>query len=125
MSRCKKSRSNGFTLIEVMVAFMIIAISLFAIFESTASVVWHSGFLKEKTIANWVAQNQIALYRAKKTWTGTSNTSGQVSMANAEWEWKMHVAKTENPNVRKVDVEVFIDGDDSMKGSATGYIVKL
>ena len=125
MSRCKKSRSNGFTLIEVMVAFMIIAISLFAIFESTASVAWHSSFLKQKTIANWVAQNQIALYRAKKTWTGTSNTSGQVTMANAEWEWKMHVAKTENPNVRKIDVEVFLDGDEAIKGNATGYIVKL
>lgn len=104
---------------------MIIALSLFAIFESTSTVALHSSYLKQKTIANWVARNQIALYRAKKTWSNTSNTSGQVSMANVEWDWKMNVAKTENPNVRKIDVEVFIDGDDAIKGSATGYIVKL
>lgn len=118
-------KSQGFTLIEVMVALLVIAISLFAIFQTTSSVTWHASFLKEKTIANWVAQNQIALYRAKKTWGSASNTSGQVSMADVEWDWKMHIEKTENPSVRKIDVEVFFDGDDALKGSATGYIAKL
>lgn len=118
-------KSQGFTLIEVMVALLVITISLFAIFETTSSVTWHASFLKEKTIANWIAQNQIALYRSKKTWGSVSNTSGQVSMADVEWDWKMHIGKTENPSVRKIDVEVFFDGDDVLKGSATGYIAKL
>ena len=104
---------------------MIIALSLFAIFKSTSTVTWHSTYLKEKTIANWIAQNQVALYRAKKTWGGPSNLSGQVNMADVEWDWKMQIGKTENPNVRKIDVEVFLDGGESIKGSATGYIVKL
>lgn len=118
-------KSQGFTLIEVMVALMVITISLFAIFKSTSSVTWHASYLKEKTFANWVAQNQIALYRSKKTWGSVSNTSGQVNMADLEWDWKMHISKTENPSVRKIDVEVFVDGDDVIKGSATGYIAKL
>lgn len=117
--------SRGFTLIEVMVALMVITISLFAIFKTTSSVTWHASYLKEKTIANWVAQNQVALYRSKKTWSSVSNTSGQVDMADVEWDWKMQVSKTENPSVRKIDVEVFIEGDDAIKGSATGYIAKL
>lgn len=116
---------QGFTLIEVMVALLVVAISLFAIFKSTSSVTWHASYLKEKTIANWIAQNQVALYRSKKTWTNVSNTSGQVNMADVEWDWKMHIEKTENPNVRKIDVEVFRDGDEAISGSATGYIAKL
>ena len=104
---------------------MVITLSLFAIFESTSSVAWQSTYLKEKAIANWIAQNRIALYRAKKTWSNASNSSGQVSMASVEWDWKMHIAKTENPNVRKIDVEVFLDGGETIKGGATGYIVKL
>ena len=116
---------QGFTLIEVMVALLVVAISLFAIFKSTSSVTWHASYLKEKTIANWIAQNQVALYRSKKTWTNVSNTSGQVNMADVEWDWKMHIEKTENPNVRKIDVEVFRDGDEVISGSATGYIAKL
>lgn len=117
--------TNGFTLIEVMVALLVVAISLFAIFNTTSSVTWHASYLKEKTMANWIAQNQIALYRSKKTWSSVSNTSGQVEMADTEWDWKMHVSKTDNPNVRKIDVEVFLDGGDTIKGSATGYIAKI
>ncbi len=116
---------RGFTLIEVMVALLVITISLFAILNSTSSVAWNASYLKEKTIANWIAQNQVALYRAKRTWSSVSNTSGQVSMANAEWDWKMHISKTPNPNVRMIDVEVFRDGTDTISGSATGYIAKL
>ncbi len=121
----KISDKHGFTLIEVMVALLVIAISLFAIFNTTSSVTWHASYLKEKTIANWIAQNRVALYRSKKTWTNVSNTSGQVSMADTEWDWKMHIAKTENPNIRKIDVKVFRDGDEVIVGSATGYIAKL
>ncbi len=125
MLRSKYDGRQGFTLIEVMVALLVITVSLFAIFKSTSSVTWHATYLKEKTIANWVAQNQVALYRSKRTWGPISNTSGQVSMADAEWEWKMHIAKTENPNIRKIDVEVFRDDDEVILGSATGYIAKL
>ncbi len=116
---------KAFTLIEVMVALMVIVISLVAIFDSASSSTWRTSYLKEKTIATWVAQNQVSLYRAKKSWTGTSNLSGDVSMAGVEWEWKMHVSKTDDPLLRRIDVDVYIEGDDSIKASATGFIGKL
>ncbi|MCP4492949.1 MAG: type II secretion system minor pseudopilin GspI [Gammaproteobacteria bacterium] len=119
------SDQKAFTLIEVMVALMVIVISLIAIIDSTSSSTWRASYLKEKTIANWVAQNQVSLYRAKKTWTGTSNLSGDVSMAGVEWEWKMHVSKTDDPLLRRIDVEVYLKGDDSIKASATGFTGKL
>lgn len=108
-----------------MVALLVIAISLFAISRSISTVLWHSSYLKEKTIANWVAQNQIALYRAKKTWNNTTNLRGEADMAGISWEWEMHISKTENPNVRKLDVDVFIAGSDDIKGHASGYVAKL
>ena len=119
------SSQFGFTLIEVMVAAMIIALALFAIFKSASEATWHSQYLKEKTIANWVAQNQIALYRAKKTWNSVSNTSGEVSMANVDWEWKLHISKTDDERIRRLDIEVYLDGDDNIKATATGFAAKL
>ncbi len=108
-----------------MVALMVIVISLVAIIDSTSSSTWRTSYLKEKTIATWVAQNQVSLYRAKRVWTKASNLSGEVSMAGVEWEWKMHVSKTDDPLMRRIDVEVYLEGNDSIKASATGFIGKL
>ncbi|MCP3689852.1 MAG: type II secretion system minor pseudopilin GspI [Gammaproteobacteria bacterium] len=119
------SSQKAFTLIEVMVALMVIVISLVAIFDSASSSTWRTSYLKEKTISTWVAQNQVSLYRAKKTWTGTSNLSGDLSMAGVEWEWKMHISKTDDPLLRRIEVDVYLNGEDSIKGSATGFIGKL
>ena len=100
-------------------------ISLTAIIDSASSSTWRASYLKEKTIASWVAQNQLALYRAKKTWGSASSSSGDVTMADQEWEWKMQVSKTDDPLLRRIDVDVFLDGDDNIKASATGFIGKL
>jgi len=118
-------RQKAFTLIEVMVALMVIVISLVAIIDSTSSSTWRATYLKEKTIAGWVAQNQVAFYRGKKTWGSASNSSGQVTMADVEWEWKMHVSKTDDDELRRIDVEVYLEGDDDIKATATGFIGKL
>ena len=104
---------------------MVIVISLVAIIDSTSSSTWRAGYLKEKTIAGWVAQNQIAFYRGKKTWGKVSNTSGKVTMADVDWEWKMKVSETDDDELRRIDIEVYLDDDDAIKASATGFIGKL
>ena len=118
-------RQKAFTLIEVMVVLMVIVISLLAIIDSASSSTWRAGYLKEKTIAGWVAQNQIALYRGKKTWGSVSNTSGKVTMAEVDWEWKMKISETDDDELRRIDVEVYLEDDDGIKASATGFIGKL
>lgn len=104
---------------------MVIVISLMAIIDSTASSTWRASYLREKTIASWVAQNQIALYRAKKNWSGSSNISGDVEMAQTEWQWKLKVSKTDDPLLSRLDIEVFLEGDDAIKASATGFVGKF
>lgn len=116
--------SAGFTLLEVMVAMLVISIGLGAVIYSTGNSTWQATFLKQKTIANWVAENQIVLYRAKKTWTSASNKQGDVEMARVNWRWKMHISKTDEPSLRRIDVDVFLGNENVVKGSATGFIAK-
>ena len=118
-------RQRAFTLIEVMVALMVIVISLIAIIDSASSSTWRAVYLKEKTIAGWVAQNRIALYRGKKTWGSASNTSGKVTMADVDWQWKMKISKTDDDELRRIDIEVYLQDDDGIKATATGFIGKL
>ena len=121
----KKQFYKGFTLLEVMFALLFIAITMGAVIESGANSTMRSSYLKEKTIANWVAQNQLVLYRAKKTWTNESNKSGTVEMGGVDWRWKMKISKTDEPLLRRIDVDVYQGDSDHISASQTGFIAKL
>jgi len=124
-SLCGIDRKRGFTLLEVMIALLVITLGMGAVINTTGESGWKSAQLKQGTIANWVAQNQIAEFRAKRTWTNATKKSGEVEMANTEWVWQMKISKTDDPSLRRLDVEVFIKGEDALKASATGFIARL
>ena len=119
------NKRRGFTLIEVMFALLIVALTMGAIVETGGYSARRTSLLTEKTIASWIAQNQVTLYRAKKTWTSTLSKSGKVEMADSEWQWKMKVSKTDEPLLRRIDVDVYLQDGSDIKASATGFIGKL
>jgi general secretion pathway protein I len=117
---------SAFTLLEVMVALLVVAITMGAIVDSGGSSARNTSHLKQKTIASWIAQNQISLYRAKKIWSSASGTSGDVAMANTEWHWELTVTATDDPLLRRIDVDVYLDQDnEDVKARATGFIANL
>lgn len=120
------AHQKAFTLIEIMVALTIIAITMGAIIENTTASNRNAQYLRDKTIASWVAMNQIALVRSKRQWTNVSNKKGEVEMAGREWQWKMKIIKTDDPQMRRLDVEVFlVDGDDQPLATMTGFLGRL
>ena len=119
------TRRRGFTLLEVMIALLVITLGMGAVINTTSESGWKSALLKQKTIATWVAQNQIIRYRANRIWGSANSQSGKVEMANVDWVWKMKISKTDDPSLRRLDVEVFIDGEDSLKASLTGFIANI
>ena len=115
----------GFTLLEVMIALLVITLGIGAVINTTSESGWKSSQLRQRTIASWVAQNQIVEYRAKRTWNNASSKSGQVEMANAEWVWRMRISKTDDPSLRRIDVDVFLKDQDTVEASVTGFIARL
>ncbi len=118
-------RKSGFTLLEVMIALLVITLGMGAVIVTTGESAWKSSHLRESTIANWVAYNEIALYRAKRTWGSVTKRSGEAEMANVEWKWEMELSETDDPSLRRMDVEVFIKGETAVKARVTGFIAKL
>lgn len=117
--------ARGFTLMEVMIALLIIVVGAAAVINTSTESAWKSAQLWQRTVAGWVAQNQLAEFRARRTWSNDRSQSGRVEMANAEWRWQLRASDTDDPSMRRLDIEVFLEGDDDAKARLTAFMGKL
>lgn len=100
----KSNNSAGFTLVEVMVALLVVAMSISALLSSMMGNVDNTAYLRDKTIAHWVAVNQLELERIRNKNTNAllkAETSGSEEMAGREWFWRI------KPVLNKGDWEGF------------------
>lgn len=103
---------RGFTLLEVLVALAIVAITLGASIKASGQFTRNAGHLKEKTLAQWVAKNKAVEYRLQGALPALGHQEGDVSMAGQEWRWRVKVSNTADVRLRRLDITVIRDGDD-------------
>ena len=113
---------KGFTLVEVMVALIIVAFSLTAIAASMNQMIGAANTMRERTYASWIAQNKIAELRLANVIPEVSSTSGEVDYANSEWAWRAVVSETGIDNFYRVDVSISHAGSDYSIRTVTGFI---
>lgn len=119
----RTGRMRGFTLLEVMVALAVVAIALTAVLSSSGRTVRNAAELRDRTIAQWVAENRLAELRLESGWPSTGRTRGQAEMAGRDWFWTMRVAETEDEDLRRVEVEVARDrADDDGVFTMLGFV---
>lgn len=88
-----RSIERGFTLIEVMIALAVLAFTLPALIMTMSSQLDNMAYLKEKSAAYWLAENEISKLRLEKiisnklpkgTTTETEEFSGRAWVVNTE-----------------------------------------
>ena len=111
--RYPAANKNGFTLIEVMVALAIIAIALASLIKASGNHTNSAAYLKTKTLAHYVAMNEITQLQIEKAWPDLGSTQKSSEMAGVEWYWTREVQKTadESGNIRGLKFTVFLDQD--------------
>lgn len=86
------NKNQGFTLIEILIALMIVSISLVAVIKAQSTTAQTLIHLKTKTLANLVISNLSVESRlGKKAKLGYD--SGEYPMANNTWYWQTHTVK--------------------------------
>ena len=109
------STRHGFTLIEVMVALAVVAVALPALLFTLFQQIDGTEYLRDRTMANWVASNKLAELRlivAKERTLSLTEASGETDMADRTWYWWMRSQATQVPNFYRIEIRVAADQAD-------------
>ncbi|MCS4267181.1 general secretion pathway protein I [Serratia sp. BIGb0163] len=101
-----RKHPNGMTLLEVLLAMVILSVGCMAVIRTTGLQVRNLGTLEEKMVAGWVADNQLTqLYLGDMTLSPLWQ-QGNSMMANRQWFWRCRSRQTTDSHLQAIDIEV-------------------
>jgi general secretion pathway protein I len=103
---------KGFTLLEILIALAILAIALSSIIAVASNQSVNVAYLRDKTLAHWVAMNQMTELQITNQWPATGKKRGDEEMGLQKWYWKREISKTPDDRVRQVEIRIYRNRDD-------------
>ncbi|KXS32480.1 MAG: Generalsecretion pathway protein GspI [Candidatus Gallionella acididurans] len=102
-----RHRNAGFTLLEVLVALIIIGTALGASLRAIGSLTQNSSDLRASMMATWSAENQLSQIRLAHAWPPLGQSSFNCAQGELNLVCEENVFTTPNPYFRRVEVSVF------------------
>ena len=118
------SHSRGFTLLETLVALLILAVALTATFRALGATTASAASLQSHLVGDWVAANRLAELRASDAWPDVGNGQGEATQGGRLFHWKEEIKITPNPLFRRVDIAVYADDGGNAVSRLSGFMVK-
>jgi general secretion pathway protein I len=115
----RKRGSAGFTLLEVLIALLVLALALVAMVRTAAVEVRDFDDLRERTLAGWLAQEILAETRIASPLPNPGRSNGQRRFGGRDWRWELRVQGTAVPSIRRLDISI------SPAGASRDPVVQL
>jgi len=121
------THARGFTLIEVLVALAVVTLGMAALLGTLNSAAGTAGYLQDKTLAEWIALNQVSKVRLTGQGPTKGNSDGEVDYAGRKWKWSQVVDDMPIPGVLSIVVkvrpsDVVASGDNAWYAEVTGVV---
>ncbi|MDM5175942.1 type II secretion system minor pseudopilin GspI [Massilia sp. DJPM01] len=105
--RHRLNRQSGFTLLEVLVALVIIGTALGASLRAVGSLTSNSAGLRAAMMATWSAENRLVQIRLAKEYPAIGKNSYECPQGDLKLMCQEEVLASPNPRLRRVEVSVF------------------
>jgi general secretion pathway protein I len=115
-------QNRGFTLVEVLVALMVVALGLTALMVAVSGTARTSGFLRDKSLAQWIALNRLSEVRLNVTKFGQNTDTGELDFGSRKWHYDTRYFDTSIASMKRVVVRVYV-GDAKTKGNPLAQAV--
>jgi general secretion pathway protein I len=103
----RRRLSGGFTLLEVLVALVVVGTALGASLRAVGSLTQNSSDLRASMMATWSAENRLTQIRLAKEWPALGRRSFECPQGELRLVCREEVFTTPNPSFRRVEVSVF------------------
>ncbi len=115
-------RQRGFTLLEVLIALLVLALALLALSRTAANQVDTFGALRERTIAGWLAADVLAQTHLATPFPAIGTSDGRRRFGGRDWRYDVVVQGTPVTSIRRIDVHVYAPDDPkSPIATLTGF----
>ena len=116
----------GFTLIEVMVALVVFSVVSVALVKNTTTSLRQSGMIENRTIAWWLAENEMTslrmLPRTDDSYPNSGTSREVVELDDTSWDVETTVEVTENDYVRRIVIKVYRENQEDAKAKLVGFL---
>ena len=111
MTPARHMRRRGFTLLEVMIALVIVAVSVGALLGTITSSASNVSYLKDKTLAEWVALNRLTEIRIAQQAESPGKRTGNAEMGGMRWQWEQEITELPVEGMFRVEVRARPTGE--------------
>ena len=119
-----QNKSKGFTLVEVLVALLILAIVMLAVGVASSNAIRDTTRIKQHMLAPWVAENVLTQMQIGEISVPTSGDIQQqsISMDGYTWYWSGKVGDPAFASFVPVTVGVSVSASANPIVHHTGYV---
>ena len=98
--------SEGFTLIEALIAMTIISVALIACLKAAGNLNLQQDEMLRRQYALWSAEGMAKYMRHSGVFPDAQNLKSRCDQGNFQFECQVDITNTPNPNFRRVEILV-------------------